>query len=208
MICILLLCITQDDEDLTELLCEEDTETPFQMVESEGSDSYNALLKLYTFFLLMFQSLFWLSDTALNVFLVFFFSTLGSTVATIPQAFVSNLPRHVRSARIIAGSTRNSLQQFVCCPACHSIYKPDDCIMQLSSGEIVSQKCTFRMFPSHPQLQHRGKCNNLLMKRLKLSSGKVSLQPRLVYSYKNHCKKWSNEKVFKRNVRHGEREKC
>ena len=146
-----LVYVTQDDEDLTELLCDgacEDTEIPFQLEEGEGSQSVNlhgALLRLYTFFLLMFQSLFRLSDTALSVLLTFlamFFSTLSNTIATIPQAFISNLPRNVRSARIIAGSSRNSLQQFVCCPSCHSIYKREDCIV-LSGGEITPQRCSF-----------------------------------------------------------------
>ena len=130
-------CITQDDEDLTELLCEEDTEIPFEVTEDEGSlnvTTHTALLKLYTFFLLMFQSLFRLSDTALNVLLAFlsmFFSTLSSSIAMIPQAFVSYLPRNVRSTRMIAGSNRNTLQQFVCCPTCHSIYRREYCVIQL-----------------------------------------------------------------------------
>ena len=200
--------VTQDDEDLTELLCDgacEDTEIPFQLEEGEGSQSVNlhgALLRLYTFFLLMFQSLFRLSDTALSVLLTFlamFFSTLSNTIA---QTFISNMPRNVLSARIIAGSSRNSLQQFVCCPSRHSMYKREDCIV-LSGGEITPQRCSFIKFPGHPQIQHRGKCNTLLMKKLKLSSGKVSLQPRLVFCYKSVIE--SLQEMMKRN---GFQKKC
>ena len=125
-------------------MCEEDA---FHLVDGESSPVENPLVRLYTFFLLMFQSLFRLSDAALNVLLVFFsmfFTTLSHNIAVIPQAFVSNLPRNVQSARNIAGSSRSSLQQFVCCPSCHSLYKRDDCSLQNPDGEIVSQRCMFK----------------------------------------------------------------
>ena len=57
--------------------------------------------------------------------------------------------------------------------------------------------CTFRKFPCHPQLQHRKTCNTLLMKRLNLASGKVSLQPRLIYCYKSVVE--SLQEMIKRN---------
>ena len=79
---------------------------------------------LIPYFLLMFQSLFRLSDNALNVLLVFFsmfFSSLSKIVANFPKAFLSNLPRNVKCTRMLAGSTRSTLRKFVCCPTCHSL---------------------------------------------------------------------------------------
>ena len=59
----------------------------------------------------------------------------------------------------------------------------EDCTVHGPGGEIASQRCTFKRFPSHPQHQHCGSCNTLLMKRFKLTSGEFSLQPRLVFCY-------------------------
>ena len=77
------------------------------------------------------------------------------------------------------------MKKFVYCPSCHSLYKVEECIIKNSSGELVSQRCIFKKFPNHPQVQHRSICNMLLMKKFKLTSGKVSLQPHLVFCYKS-----------------------
>ena len=154
-ILLLLYFILQDKEDIVELLCEED---PCLLEDDKLhlTDEQTPLLRLYTFFLLMFQSVFRVSDNAMNVLLLFFsmfFSTL-STIAMIPKAFILNLPKNVRSARNVAGSTRSSLKKFVCCPSCHYLYKVEECIIKNSSGELVSQRCIFKKFPNHPQVQH------------------------------------------------------
>ena len=61
----------------------------------------------------------------------------------------------------------------------------EECIITNPGGDVVSKRCAFVRFPGHPQAQHRSVCNTLLMKSFKLSSGKVSLQPRLVFCYKS-----------------------
>ena len=77
-----------------ELLCEEDS----CLLEDDKlhlTDEQTPLLRLYTFFLLMFQSVFQVSDNAMNGLLLFFsmfFSTL-STIAMIPKAFILNIPK-------------------------------------------------------------------------------------------------------------------
>ena len=145
-------------------------------------EAHGSLLRLYIFFLLMFQSLFQLSDMV--KFLSMFFLTLNKTFKSLPESLVSKLPCSVQDAREF-GSNRNTLQQFVCCPSCHSIYKQEDCILEDSSGEKISKKCSYRKFPNHPQPQHRHTCDTLLMKRVKLSSGRFLLTPRIIYCYKS-----------------------
>ena len=107
-----------------EIIGENET-TIEQEGEEEINHSYGSLLRLYVFFLLMFQSLFRLSDTALTILLKFFamfFSTLSKTVVSLPEVLLRRLPRSVHDAREFAGSNRSTLQKFVCCPSCHSIY--------------------------------------------------------------------------------------
>ena len=113
------------------------------LLEGENSDSadeHGPFIKIYMYFLLMFHCLFRLSDNGLNVLLVFFslfFSSLSKIVANFPKAFLSNLPRNVKSARMLAGSTRSTLRKFVCCSTCHSLYKCEECIMTNPGGDVV-----------------------------------------------------------------------
>jgi hypothetical protein len=47
------------------------------------------------------------------------------------------------------------------------------------------KRCSYVQFPSHPQKQHRKTCGDVLMKTVRTASGKLLLQPRLVYRYKS-----------------------
>ena len=72
-----------------------DDECQSNEYDSADTSKISALLKLYTFFLLTFQTLFRLSDTAINMLFSFFallFGTLARTVPAIPQSFISKLP--------------------------------------------------------------------------------------------------------------------
>ena len=124
-----------------------------------------------------------------------------------PQPLVLKLPCSVQDARKLIGSNHSSLQKFACCPSCHSIYKQEDCILEDSSGEKVSRKCNFRKFPNdpqhHPQPQHRCTCDTLMMKKVKLPSGRVVLRPHLIYCYKSIIE--SLQEMLKRE---GFQEKC
>lgn len=155
-------------------------------INSENS-SYSPLVQLYTFFLFMFQTLFRLSDTALNIlmkFLVMFFTTLSKQFNAIPQSFISILPGSLHSARQVQNS-RNKFRKYVCCPSCRSIYEWDQCSVTLANGNVESKCCDFIRFPNHPQSQHRQPCGAVLMKKVKYFSGKVAFYPKLIYCYKS-----------------------
>lgn len=59
----------------------------------------------------MFQTLFRLSDTALTVllsFLALFFHTVSRTFNSLPDSFLSKLPRNIRAARhLLSTNGRN-----------------------------------------------------------------------------------------------------
>lgn len=138
----------------------------------ENDAVISPLLHLYTFFLLMFQTLFRLSDTALTVllsFLALFFRTISRTFNSPLHSFLSKLPSNIRAARQLAtsGGKKNEFTQYICCPTCHSLYDRDDGLICLPNGHTESKKCTFRQFPNHPMQQFRELCGTLLMKNVK-----------------------------------------
>lgn len=149
--------------------------------------TYAPLLRLYLFFLLMFQTIFRLSDNALDVLLKFlsmFFKTLGK-VSQLPEHFVQSLPSSIYSARKVSGSDNGQFDRYVSCPDCHCLYKLEDCIVKLCDGQLDSKKCSFVHFPAHTQVQHRKPCDTRLMKKVKRKAKALSLYPRRVYCYKS-----------------------
>ena len=148
---------------------------------------YFPLIQLYTFFLFMFQTLFRISDTAMNILLKFlsmFFTSVGKQVS-LPTNFTSALPDSLYSARKFSCNARDQFKRYVCCPTCHSLYSFEECVIKLANGHMESKTCSFTPFPTHPQRQHRTPCGTPLLKRVKTKSGKLSLYPRLVYCYKS-----------------------
>lgn len=152
----------QDEWKGTEVLDNDLLETE---VDHTDQGHYSSLLWLYTLFLLMFQSMFRVSDRAMNVFNFFamFFVSLAKHVPSLPREFVSNLPKSKRVACAVANTTQ-SIKKFVCCPSCHSLYTWGDCILYTEDGQKESKLCSFREFPNHPQSHHRHQCGGTLMK--------------------------------------------
>ena len=107
----------------------------------------------------MFQTLFRLSDTALDILLKFL-RILFRKVSTTPSGFTDLLPNSIYSARKMVGNQRDNFNRYVCCPKCQTLYScVNDCVMSLPGGNKESKKCSFVQFPSHPQTQHRQPCN-------------------------------------------------
>ena len=156
-------------------------------LDFESCDGHTAcvetpLLQLYTFFLFMFQSLFRLSDTA---FFSMFLRTVASSFPGLPESFLNSFPANLYQARKAIGFRNTSFRKFVCCPACRSIYDWNECIITKPNSTLESKRCSFTAFPNHPQIQHRKTCDEVLMKRMKCSSGRAILYPKMIYTYKS-----------------------
>ena len=165
----------------------------------DTNDTIPPVLRLYTLFLLMFQTLFRLSDTALNVLLSFFalfFQTVSRSFNFIPDTFLSNLPTNIRAARHLANRKNHNFTQYICCPSCHSLYPRSNCIIHLPNGQTESKKCTFQRFPFHPLKHFREPCGTLLIKSVKSPPGNQILYPRLIYCYKSHRFIERNDETF------------
>ena len=103
-------------------------------------------------------------------------------VQSLPQSFVSNLPKTKHAACSVVTSSQ-SFKKFVCCRSCHAIYHWEECIMQNEDCQKESKLCTFKEFPNHPQSQHRNQCGHALMKTVKSSQEQLKLYPQLIYCY-------------------------
>jgi len=87
---------------------------------------------------LIFQTLFRLSDTAINVlfsFFALFFGTLARTMPAIPQSFISKLPT-TKHATCFYKASVGTFIQYVCCPSCHSLYQWKECIIHLPDNQL------------------------------------------------------------------------
>ena len=154
----------------------------------QTADPSRPIILLYVFFLFMFQSLFRISDTALNVLITFFsmfLKTLASTFTGIPTSFTKKLPFNLHSARKAIDTKNVGFERYISCTTCRSIYNWDECTVRLQSGELQSKRCSFILFPNHPQVQHQKPCDTVLMKTMKCSGGKTVLYPRMIFTYKS-----------------------
>ena len=79
------------------------SESVISLSEKEDSEEHHSrpLLHLYLFFLFMFQTLFRISDTALDLLLKFtamLFRTLHHKITTLPKSFSDMFPTNIASA--------------------------------------------------------------------------------------------------------------
>ena len=157
--------------------------------EEVYSQESSELVKVYLFFLFMFQTFFKVSDVAMNVQLNFFslFICLVVRILKLDHLRVLKLPSSIYTARktINNANIRDDFKKYVCCPACHTIYPPEHCIINYPGHIQVSKNSTFVRFPMHPMEPHRSPCGTLLMKTIKTLSGKVNLHPKFTYCYRS-----------------------
>ena len=143
----------------------------------------SAVTKLYTFFLLTFQSTFHISDTAVSVLFSFIamFMKLIAENYNLNQLLplVLELPQTVIAARKILSGDRDNFSKYTCCPSCYSIYQWNN------SSENTNLICSHIKHPNHTQRHHRKSCGTALMKLIKLPSQRLTHYPRLVYCYKS-----------------------
>ena len=123
-----------NDFDL-DLVIQSNNATKKAQAETEESKTYAPLLRIYLFFLFMFQSIFRLSDNALDVLLKFFsifFKSL-TAISSLPESFMQSLPCSLHTARQMSGNERDQFERYVSCPGCHTLYTLNECIAKTSN---------------------------------------------------------------------------
>lgn len=140
-------------------------------------------------FLFTWQTLFKVSDVGMNVLFAFISRFLNLLVVmfrlTSAMKIVKYLPGSIYAARKIFRGNFDRFVKYASCPRCHQIYTIDDCEVVLPNRSVVSSKCSYIMFPDHPQRARWRPCNTVLMKTVRTSNGTNSLYPRQMYCYKS-----------------------
>lgn len=112
------------------------------------------------------------------------------------------LPTTMYSLRCFLRTEVGSFVQYVACPNCYEVYEYKDCIKRCGTKD-TSEKCS-RMIGRRP-------CGTLLLKSIKLATGRLSLRPFKTYCYmpiknslqellnrpgfQDACERWRTRKV-------------
>ena len=130
-------------------------------------------------FLFSWQSLFRVSDSGINVLLLFiamFVSLVASSFGiTSLDDFIKLLPSSVTAAKKFIGHISDNFEKYATCPQCHSIYPLDSCKIILPDKTTCSRKCSYIKYPQHPHISQRSPCGTLLMKKVRTSAGTTCL---------------------------------
>jgi hypothetical protein len=160
-----------------------DYENVAQSVPDNTTEAERSAAQLYIFFILMLQTLFRISDAALNVLLSFFMLFLRKIAQLFHceklEDFAVKLPQTVRGARSLTTDSRNNFTRYACCPRCSSIYE------WIPDTTVSSDSCENVAFPDHPQAHHRQACGKKLYKKVKTITGETKYRPISVYCYKS-----------------------
>ena len=179
----------EDDDDYPSI--NDDTAAGVRELEpmshtSHIDDNESKVIRFFLMFIFLWQSLFKLSNTGVQVLLSFFarFLSLVAKIINVDKLneFAKKLPKTLYLAKKFLGTGQDIFLQYVTCPKCSSIYNIADC-MEKVAGKSISKKCSHIEFPHHPQVRFRQPCGTVLMKTVKTSSGTYVLYPRSVYCY-------------------------
>ena len=175
--------ITEDDE----LYSSESSTEDYPTSNSSDEPTTSRPLWQLVYFLLLWQSLFRISNAALSVILKFlaaFFRSLGGAYAGFGISQIcENMPVNVEAVqKYLSLQEKHDFITYVVCSTCSSIYDFDDCVVIRNSIK-ESKRCRHVSYPNHPQPSRRKECGTLLLKKVK--SGK--LVPIKVYPYQPLC---------------------
>ena len=137
-----------------------------------------------TFFLILWQAVYHVSNTAvvsILSFLRYFTHLLGNAFNCEALVKIAgDIPLTYPKTRKLLGMKDNFIE-YVVCPRCNSPYLLEDCVVTCS-GRKEGKLCHHVAFPNHPQHFRRQPCNSALLKKVKRSGG-YSLVPIRVYPY-------------------------
>ena len=148
------------------------------------SSSVLRLLRFVVIFLLSWQVIFCIPNSALDILFKFFCIFLrklsefsDDKVKELSQAF----PESLLMAQKMQCIFHDKYQKMVVCPKCYSTYEYSDCF---SAGNAITS-CSFIRFPRHPQARMKIPCGAAIIKTIKTSSGKNIQRPIKIYCYQN-----------------------
>jgi hypothetical protein len=162
-----------------------DDESDDEFADPPLQQSLPSRVRSILLFLLTWQFLFNVSDTALSA-LVVFLSTLFKMLMPFgnkqSDSLINSFPSSLQivHSQILQGDILFS--EYVVCPKCHSVYDIADCLEKTGST-INSKKCHYVQFPQHSMLSRRQPCGTLLMRTVIKHSKPNQFKPFKVYAY-------------------------
>ena len=173
---------------------EESSEEEFEEDEPVQNDTHDhpsstlPLLKWIVLFVCVWQSVFTIPDTAVEIMLPFMATLLKALADNASIAFITALatamPASLYTLRKLMGSPiEDFFTEYVLCPACHTLYRQEDCLTTNDDGEEVPKTCSFVKYPNHPSQHFRKRCGSPLLKKIHLAGGRIQYRPMYVYAY-------------------------
>lgn len=164
----------------------QERQQPVIINERDSDEVAGKLVQVMVMFVCLWQSVFKISDTALEIFLKFLSSlvkVLSGSTSSVITSLASMLPSSIYLLR--KQSKHENCEKFieyVVCPSCFCLYKMENCLT-VESGEQVPKLCSYIKYPNHPLLAYRKPCDTPLLKKIRLFNGKVEYRPRYAYAY-------------------------
>lgn len=150
--------------------------------QSESS----GIILLMVSFLLKFQMVYKISDTAIALLLRFFkyFIMVIGRSFRIPALQHVSSPLSVQGSHSLIGCSQKPFKEFVVCPTCHLLYDLEvHPLIEGTTRNKESVKCKYIKFPDHTQLRFRMPCNTILMTNVIKGKSKQAFRARKTYCY-------------------------
>ena len=168
-----------------ELWSSDDEQLPELSTTASSTNSSHPLWQL-VFFLLLWQSVYKVSNAAITCLLRFlkvFVRAFGRAYSDMPLHHVlDSVPSNADNAhRYVWGCKGSNFLTYVVCPACDSIYDYEACINSTGT-EMESKKCMHVPYPNHPHASKWKECGALLLKKVR-SGRNCKLVPIKAYPY-------------------------
>ena len=153
------------------------TVIPSSVPEKESDDN-KPLVWWIVFFVSIFQTLHSISDQAIDLLLKFIHILLQFLACYSPrlQGAAAAFPKslHLRDKFVKECTYVTSVERYVSCSSCHSLYKFNDCF-EKSGTRLVTKRCS--------NVTHSKKCNAPLLKQVISSTGSPKVYPIKTYCY-------------------------
>ena len=99
------------------------------------------MTQLYLMFIFMWQNIFRVSDSGINVLLTFiaaFLQVLSSVFNETLKVFVHQPPKSIAAARNYLKGNGNNFVKYVSCPKCHDLFRIECCKIVLPNKQNAS----------------------------------------------------------------------
>ena len=173
----------QDISDLDSYESEKAPSLPTTNHDQSVSSSQNALLMRLIRYILIFQTVNYITDSAINALLKFLhmFLKVLSKFSDYATGIESQFPYSLYQLNKKA-SFKIDFKKYVVCSKCESLHDAKSCVRGI--GFLQESKfCDKIQFPHHPNPHYRKPCGQQLLKSVILSNRRKTFYPIKVYCY-------------------------